>query len=139
MKKIRLSKELRKSVEDYFDRYRIPLRLVMRTDITVALLRVGTPEAVEVAEEILGRKISATVGQLFKERKPPVAKGPPKVSIVHQRTYNRKGRWTMPKRTEDRFQRICVGMTKDQLVTRGIPLRDITRWTKAGNIVWSTP
>lgn len=135
---MRTSKKLKEQIRDYLGRYHIPLRLVLNTDLSVALIRIGTPEATEMVEELLKKRITATVRDVLKRERAPVADLTPRVSIVRPRTYNRLG-WSVPIASEIRFQKIQVGMTKEQILKRGVPKRDISRWTKSGNIVWSTP
>lgn len=134
-----MSKKLKDDLAEYFRRYRIPLRLVLNTDLAVALIRVGTPEAIRAAEKLLQRRVTATVRDVLRRDLAPPKDLTPKVSVVRQRTYNRSGQWTMPTRTEIRFKKIQVGMTREQILKKGVPTRDISRWTRSGNIVWSTP
>ena len=137
--KIKLpSIKLRLAVEDYFEKNHIPLGASLRTDVILALVRMNTPEARSAAEQLLGKKITTYPAAVPPWPPKPVSKPKiQKVSIVRERTYNRKGKWAMPKKTQEKFSMVRPGMTREQLVARGVPSRDLSRWTKSGNIVWS--
>ena len=130
-KRIKLpSVRVRMAVEDYFEKNRISRQFAVRADVLLALVRINTPETRAAAETLLGMKVSPLPPMWARENRTP------RVSVIRERSYGRSKR-TMPTKTEKRFNLIRVGMTRDQIVKKGVPPRDVSRWTKSGNIVWS--
>lgn len=97
-----------------------------RADTVLALLRIGTREALSEAELIVGKPIT---------RCPPaVPPWPPKParSEEHRVVVRVERNPCLP--TTDAFQRfkkIRVGMTEPQVLRRGVTKRDIRRWSKS--------
>jgi len=96
-------------------------------DLAVALLRVGTPEALDYAGDVLGIRITRCPSGIPPWPPKPVrrkATGPRVVSVVANPCLPTTQAW-------QRFRLVRVGMTEDQLRARGISSRDIRVWTRA--------
>jgi hypothetical protein len=52
------STELKTKVSEYFAKERIEVRDVLRVDLVLALLRIGTPDAMERVPELTGKAIT---------------------------------------------------------------------------------
>lgn len=99
---------------------------VQRCDVILALLRLGHRKA---AEQLLGKPVTVCPPWVPPRSPAPVAKlqGP---------RVRRVGRNPCLPTTDafQRFRQIRVGMTQDQLESRGITKRDIRLWRRAGHL-----
>lgn len=116
-------------VDRYFQNAAIPPSLITKTDLVLALLRIDDPEAREAAERISGVPIKVLPPGMPPWPPLPVGKRPRKILI------RREPNPCLP--TTDAFQRyrrLKVGATRDQLMTLGITSRDLNDWSRRGVI-----
>lgn len=115
-------------VEDYFRQLNIDSARLTRADVAVALLRLGH---LEQAQELTG--ISITQCPSYMPPWPPkpvqrVSTGPVLTYKASDKAY-RAG-------MGERWNLVQVGMTREQLIARGITTRDLKYWAKEGSIKW---
>lgn len=96
---------------------------ILKCDVVLALLRIGTPEARAEAEAIVGKPITVCP--------PHVPPWPPDPMPAKHRVPRVMRRGSAEGLTGDmlrRFQQVRVGMTLPQLLARGITKRDVRVW-----------
>lgn len=129
-----MTPELRQQVTEYFNSKGVPEDRTDRVDVILALSHINTPEALSLVEELMGKPITHCPANL-----PP---WPPKPVSGHGCSVRISKKQKNPFRetmgTFSRFQRIRVGMTRDDVAACGIPAQDVARWTRAGYLEWST-
>lgn len=122
------------ALASYFVTHGIPLGAVSRADIALALLRIGTEEARGCVELATGKPI-----QVLPYNPPP---WPPRPVAVPPADREGDPRLIRVARNPclpttgafQRYKRLRVGLTEDQLRTRGVTRRDVLRWTRSGHI-----
>jgi hypothetical protein len=97
-----------------------------RADVVLALLRVNTQQSLAAAEGIVGRPVTRCPPAIPLWPPKPVVRAPraPRVKAVGRNP-------CLP--TSGAFQRyrtVRVGMTRDQLLARGVTHRDLRKWAK---------
>jgi hypothetical protein len=118
--------ELKVRLGSYFAQQRIDARDVLRVDIVLALLRLGELERVQ---ELTGRPITKCPSGV-----PPWPPVPPKAT-ARSPVVSMIG--TPPCASTEmaaRFASVRKGMTKAQLLARGVTQRDIRYWEKTKRI-----
>lgn len=101
-------------------------------DVVVALLRIGTPQALARAEKLLGRPITRCPTGIPPWPPKPATRAPAKPRVARVAPNP-----CLPTTGAfQRFQLIHQGMTEDQLRRRGLSRRDVRLWTKAKHIEW---
>lgn len=107
----------------------------MLVDTVIALLRENTPASLAEASALAGIQITKCP--------PAVPPWPPKP--VETRTREKKiarvgsDNPCLPKSDAfQKYRRLRVGMTREELRLRGVHRRDIQTWTKNGSIVWTS-
>lgn len=106
-----------------------------QADLAVALLRVGTPEALNHVQDVLGLRITVCPPALPPRVPKPVrreATGP----ILSLVTDNPCSPRTDAHR---RYALVRVGMTREKLLARGVTVRDLKVWANRGWIAWRSP
>ena len=115
-----------REVENYLVRHGVPLERVTKVDLVLALLRINTPKALVEAERLVGKPITRGPSAV-----PP---WPPKPISGLPRSSTKIIRVDFP---PGQHQMVKVGMTRDQLLARGVTRQNIFRWTRTGRIRWS--
>lgn len=118
-------------VDKYFAEHNLPRDQRQPSDVVLALLRINTLQSISYAAMIVGKPITHCP--------PAIPPWPPKpVAVVKRTSICKVGRNTFLPTTGafHRFRRVRVGMTKEQLKSRGVTQRDIGRWTKSKHIEW---
>lgn len=124
-----LTRDLRASVRRYLESvWQGGSAPVQRCDVILALLRVGTADARSAAEQIVGRPITTCPPAVPPRRPLPVAR---QSEVPRVRRVDRDPP-VMASSARERFGLIKVGMTVDQMLSRGVTRRDIRYWTKKG-------
>lgn len=124
------SSELRSTVDEYFESQpQITGRTNVADDV-LALLRIGTREARNMAEELMGRPITKCPSAVPPWPPRPVARPPQKQKLT--RVDRNPCLPTTP--AFQRYKLLTVGMTKDQALGRGISRRDLRVWEKNGHL-----
>lgn len=106
-----------------------------RADEVLHLVRLNTPEALRLAEAILGKPIT---------RCPPCIPPWPPLPVRKASRVASKVSWKSSSNPHSpssdafaRFNQVRVGMTTERLLLRGILHRDIRLWKKIGVIKFS--
>jgi hypothetical protein len=125
---LKVSSSLRKQLELYFSHVGTsgPLSTI---DFALALLRINTEESLRAAESITGLTI-----KVYPSGLPP---WPPKEAAVQRSPVLVRIERNPCLPTTDAFQRyrkLRIGMTAEQLVARGVTKRDLRLWARAGRI-----
>lgn len=118
-------------LREYFAAQGVDPEGVCQADVVLALLRLGDREA---AERALGRPIERCPPAVppWPPRPAPRAPAAAQVSSVQLNP-------CIP--TTDawrRYRLVGLNMTEQQLLSRGVTRRDLTRWTRLGYIEWRT-
>jgi hypothetical protein len=116
-------------LDEYFYEAGVPVDLITKTDIALALLRIRAPGAREAAEQLIGVKVKVLPSGV-----PP---WPPKpVTKVQRKTLVRRAPNPCARSSSawKRYEEMRVGMTRDQILARGISTRDLCDWTRKGAI-----
>jgi hypothetical protein len=122
-----MSPELEQKLADYFVEHSI--QVPATADVAVALLRINTEESLSEVERMTGRKIKKCPAFLpCWPPKPVTQKRAPRVT----RTARNPCLPTTP--AFQRFRKIKIGMTEDQLARRGVTRRDLRRWRRLGHV-----
>ena len=116
---------MRRQVQDYYRRHGIPPERATRADEVLALLRINTPQALARAEELVGKPIERCPSAVPPWPPKPVGKAPGDPRIL---------RVDFP---PGQHQIVRIGMTRQQLLSRGVTRQNILKWTKVGRIQWS--
>jgi hypothetical protein len=127
-----LPSDLRDRVEAYFTEERIDPDLAQRVDVILALLTINTTEALRVASHLGGFSI--------KKCPPAVPLWPPapvQGARLPRITRVEKNPCLPTTGAFQRFRQIRRGMTRTQLLGRGLTTRDLRLWERAGFIAWS--
>lgn len=106
-----------------------------QADLAVALLRVGTPEALDHVQDVLGLRITRCPTAVPPRVPKPVRREAtgPTLSLV---TDNPCSPRTDAHR---RYALVRVGMTREKLLARGVTVRDLKVWANRGWIAWQSP
>lgn len=113
----------------YFESSAIPIDKATKVDVVLGLLRLGGKDARQLAQQLAGVPI-----RIFPATPPP---WPPKpVAKVSKTVLIRRGDNPCLPTTDafQRYRRLRVGMTREQLIARGLTTRDLTDWSKRGHI-----
>lgn len=109
---------LRPAVHDYLARYfgDGPHPHLLPIDIILALLRSSCPECVAAAERLSGVRVQRCAPRTLVA--PPRVQPQPRVKYVRTTPPPGRGKW-LGTQTIERLRSVRVGMTMDQLRTRG--------------------
>jgi hypothetical protein len=122
--------DLRRQVGGYIEAHRLEPEHLLRIDVVLALLRINSRDSLEAAEKLTGRPITRCPPQL--PPWPPVPVRPPQgVARVIKIARNP----CLP--TTPAFQRyrlVKLGLTREQLLVRGVTARDLRVWMRAGHL-----
>lgn len=124
------STELQFTASAYMVDHRLRAEDLLPVDVVLMLLRIGSPEALEHVTKITGHPITHCPPAVPPWPPKPVAKtkrGPILVRVEAN---------AYPRQTSmhDRFAKVRLGMTREQLLTRGVTARDIRYWQKNDRI-----
>lgn len=97
-----------------------------RADLVLALLRVNTPQSLAAAEGIVGRPVTRCPPSIPPWPPKPVAKAPRAPTV--RKVARNPCLPTTP--AFQRYREVRVGMTRDQLLARGITHRDLRKWAR---------
>lgn len=125
-----LPAELRDSIREYFKSLPggLPIR-PSRADTVLGLLRINTKASLRAAEAIVGKPITHCPAYLPPWPPKPVDK--PRGSVIVKLARNP----CLPTTGAfQRYRKLRVGMTLQQAHTRGVTLRDLRRWGRAGHV-----
>jgi len=101
----------------------------MKCDEALALLRANTPESLRLAQEMLGVTITRCPPALMAWPPKPVATSGGRDVRIRKLASNpfREG-----STSEAKFRRMKLGMTRVEILSRGISSRDIRQWSERG-------
>lgn len=117
---------LQLALSRYMEGNRIDPRTCLRVDLVLALLRIDTPEALDRVRELTGKLIVKCPSAVPPwPPLPPAAR--PQVPTV---TMVGKNDFPSSRPMAARFGQVKKGMTREQLLARGITARDINYWQK---------
>lgn len=113
-----------------------------RVDVVLGLLRLNTREALDAAELITGRAITVCPAAVPPWPPKPVQRAAEGSSeqVVRKVNLDLAGSASLRSATVpvlDRLRLASPGMTRTELVNRGLSNRDIRLWTKRGWLEWS--
>ena len=121
---------LKVKVDAYFAAQRIDLRNVLRVDLVLALLRIGDKDCLERVQELTGKPITRCPSAVPPWPPKPPAKRPSRALRVTKIGDAPAASTGM----HDRFRQVRLGMTQEQMIARGVTVRDIRYWKKTGRI-----
>lgn len=115
-------------IEEYLVSHNVPLNRITRADLVLVLLRINTPEALVEAERIVGKPIAKCPSAM-----PP---WPPKPISEPRARQAKIIRVDFP---PGQHQVVRIGMTREQLLARGVTRQNLFKWTRTGRVKWSKP
>lgn len=123
---------LKQRLDAYFTLQHVDLRHVLRVDLVLALLRIGGEDALERASELTGRPITKCPSAVppWPPKPPPLRAALPRVTKIGEPP-------SEGTEMHGRFMWVRVGMTREQLLRRGITPRDIRYWEKTDRLEFS--
>jgi len=106
-----------------------------QADLAVALLRVGTPEALSHVEDVLGLHITRCPAAVPPRVPKPVRREAtgPTLSLVTDNPCSPKTD------AHRRYELLRVGMSREKALARGATVRDLRVWENRGWISWQGP
>lgn len=129
---------LKSQLVRYFEFHRIDPGSATSADTVLAYLRINTPLSLRYAEKIMGKKITVCPAAVPPWPPKPVAKKPRDAVVASVKYRPAKNGKELPRKTVEKFSLVKKGMTKNNLMAKGLSKRDVTRWTKSGCITWSS-
>ncbi len=121
----------------YADAHALPLDALLRVDAVLILLRIADSnatlreQALERVAELTGKAITRCPSAMPPWPPRPVARHP--VQVVATARANDCSENTDMHR---RYDIVKVGMTREQLLSRGVTVRDISVWVRQGRITF---
>lgn len=122
-----LSEDLQDKVLGYFEDHGIPVARAVRADVVLALLTINDEPSLEAAQQLVGRPITICPSRPIPWPPKPVARS--LEPVVRKVVPNPCQPSTDAYK---RFKSVRLGLTKEQLMARGVTQRDVTRWTRLG-------
>lgn len=126
---------LQLAVSEYVQDHQLEPAKLLRVDLVLVLLRVGHPEALQRVAELTGKAITACPSGMppWPPKPPARSPGSPAAKIIHV-VEN-----PCPPQTDmhRRFGLVKKGLTREQLIGRGVQSRDIRYWQAKGHIKFS--
>lgn len=123
-----MTKELDDQVQEYLRANGIS-GAVLQCDVALALLRIGTSEALELAQSKLGVRITRCPPAVPPWPPKPIPQAPREPRV----TKRVEGNPCVPSSDmHRRFARVRVGMTVQQVIDKGATRRDLRVWRERG-------
>jgi hypothetical protein len=118
--------KLDQGLRDYFRQNRVHLPSVCKADVILALLRMGRrPEA----EELLGKPITVCPPAVPPWPPKPVEKPRARGPVVSK---VKRNPFTLGTKAHEKYNRIQVGMTRNQVISKGITYQQVYHWRRDG-------
>lgn len=127
------SLELRLETSAYMAAHRLTPALMLRVDVVLMLLRIGTAEALGRAQELTGKPIRQCPSAVPPWPPRPVA-ATPRGPVILSMVPNPCSPGTDMHR---RYAQVTLGRTREQLLSRGVTCRDLSYWQKKGHVTFT--
>jgi len=127
------SLDLQMAAGSYLAEHKIEARTLLPVDAILMLLRIGTKEALEHVQELTGKPIQKCPAAVPPWPPKPVARSTgPRLAFIAPNPC------MVSTDMHRRYDLLKIGFSKEQLLARGIQMRDLRVWHKADHIRFTT-